>query len=56
MEKQKYSMKTGIWKTIKNGVIFWFPALAAFLTNVPTEYAVAAGFVLYFIKNYIVNK
>jgi hypothetical protein len=51
-----YNLGTGIWKTLKNGVIFWLPALVAFLSNVPQEYAVAAGFVLYLLKNYAENK
>ena len=46
----------GIWKTIKNGLIFWMPALVAFLANVPVEYAVIAGFIIYLLKNYIANK
>ena len=56
MANEKYSFTIGLWKTIKNGLIFWFPALAAFLTNVPPEYGVIAGFVLYLLKNYIANK
>lgn len=55
--KGHYSLKLGIWKTIKNnGLIVWIPALLAFLANVPIEYAPIASFIIYLIKNYYYNR
>ena len=59
-----YSLKLGIWKSIKNGLIVMLPALGAgwlaFTQNVPAEYNVyitlAGGFFAYFVKNFIENK
>jgi hypothetical protein len=55
-----YSFKTGIWKTVKNGLILLAPSIVAFLANLPAdiqvEYAMPIGLALYFIKNYIENR
>ena len=59
-----YSVKTGLWKSVKNTVIVLVPAFlaggAAFATNVPANYqpvvAAIGGFVVYFIKNFIQNR
>jgi len=55
-----YSFWTGLWKTIKNGLIVLAPSIVAFITNLPadiqTVYAMPIGFILYFIKNYIQNR
>ena len=52
----KYKFTTGVWKTIKNFLILWSPAILALLANVPVEYGAIAGFLSYLIKNYIENK
>jgi len=52
----KYSLKTGLWKTIKNGLIMFVPAILAFLANVPVQYVPVASLIVYFIKNYLENK
>lgn len=51
-----YSFLTGIWKTLKNGLIWWTPALIAFLAAVPVQYAVFASAVIYILKNYAANR
>ena len=51
-----YNIKTGLWKSLKNNLIIFVPAFLAFLASVPIEYAPIAGFIAYFIKNYIENK
>ena len=52
----KYSLKTGLWKTLKNGLVMFVPAILAFLANVPIQYVPIASLIVYFIKNYIENK
>jgi hypothetical protein len=55
-----YSLKTGIWKTLKNGLIVLGPSIIAFVAALPADvqikYAAPLGFLLYFIKNYIENR
>jgi len=59
-----YSVKIGIWKSLKNGLIVLGPAIAAavleFINVLPPEislkYALPLGFVTYFIKNLITVK
>ena len=51
-----YSLKIGLWKTIKNGLVLFVPAMLAFLANVPAQYVPVAGLLVYFIKNFIENK
>ena len=51
--KEGYSWKTGGWKSIKNWLIVWSPAILAFLLNVPAQYAGLGGLIAYFIKNFI---
>jgi hypothetical protein len=55
-----YSVKTGIWKSIKNWVIVLAPSILAFLANLPEEwklaYAPLLGMVTYFLKNWYENK
>ena len=51
-----YSLKTGLWKTIKNWLIMFVPAILAFLANVPVQYTPIASLIVYFIKNFIENK
>ena len=55
-EIKKYSLKIGFLKSLKNWVIMFVPAILAFLANVPPQYAAVAGFIAYFIKNFIENK
>ncbi len=52
----KYSFKTGLMKTLKNGLVMFVPAILAFLANVPAKYTPVAGLAVYLIKNYIENK
>ncbi|MCH7568406.1 MAG: hypothetical protein IIA87_03210 [Nanoarchaeota archaeon] len=52
----KYKFSVGLKKTFKNFLYLWSPAILAFLAKVPIEYGAIAGFVIYFIKNYIQNK
>ena len=52
----KYSLKIGLWKTLKNGLVMFVPAILAFLANVPIEYTPIASLIVYFIKNFIENK
>lgn len=65
MVAQKYSIKTGILKSLKNlAVIVGIPAVLLFLDNwtqiIPSEWSSVAapimGFASYFVKNYIENK
>ena len=65
MVKTNYSVKTGIWKSIKNVfLVAGVPAIVLLADNwtqwVPDNWnAVAApviGLIVYFIKNYIQNK
>ena len=59
-----YSVSTGLWKTLKNGLIVLGPAIAAgalaFIGALPEDiayrYSVPLGFAMYFIKNYIENR
>jgi hypothetical protein len=59
-----YSLQTGLWKTIKNGLVVLAPALAAgymaFLAAAPAEWqqpiSVIAGFAGYFVKNWFSNR
>ena len=51
-----YSVKTGLWKTLKNGLIWFGPAILAFLANVPAEYAGVASIVAYLLKNWYENR
>ena len=53
---KNYSLKIGLWKTIKNGLVLFVPAILAFLANVPAQYVPLAGLLVYFIKNFIENK
>ena len=56
-----YSFGLGLWKSLKNTVVVFLPAIAAgwlaFSNNVPTEYAglvaFISGFLVYMLKNYI---
>ncbi|MBE3092817.1 MAG: hypothetical protein IMZ51_04065 [Chloroflexi bacterium] len=61
----KYSIKTGIWKTIKNvAIVIGIPTLVLFLDSwteiIPIEWHKFAlpiiGLVSYFVKNYLENK
>ena len=65
MVKTGYSIKTGLWKSIKNtAIIVDIPALILFVDNwtqiIPNEWNVYAapimGFISYFVKNYIQNR
>ena len=57
----KYSFGLGLWKSLKNTLVVFVPALLAgwyaFESNVPTEYAgliaFVGGFITYMLKNYI---
>jgi hypothetical protein len=51
-----YNFLIGLWKTLKNGLIWWAPAIIAFLSNVPVEYAGLASVVLYIFKNWYENR
>lgn len=51
-----YDFLIGVAKAVKNGLIFWTPALLAFLANVPAEYGVVAGFIAYLLKNWYENR
>ena len=59
-----YSVKTGLWKTLKNTLVVLAPAAvaawAAFAANVPTEYqpvvTFIGGFLGYFAKNALTYK
>jgi hypothetical protein len=59
-----YSVTTGIWKSIKNGLIVIGPALVAgvleFFNALPpdisTKYALWIGLATYFIKNWFENR
>jgi len=54
MEIQKgYSIKIGLWKTLKNNLVIWAPAILAFLAGVPAQYVPIASLIAYFIKNFI---
>jgi hypothetical protein len=64
-EVVKYSILTGIWKSIKNvAIVMGIPALVLLLNNwtqiVPTEWnnigAPIVALISYFVKNYIENK
>jgi len=50
--RKGYSFWIGVWKSIKNNLYIWIPALLAFLANVPPKYTPIASFVVYIIKNY----
>ena len=65
MAKQKYSLKIGLWKSLKNlAIVVGIPALVLFVNNwaqiLPEEWHTFAapimGFVAYLVKNYIQNK
>jgi hypothetical protein len=51
-----YSFRIGLWKTIKNSAIFLLPALVAYQTSVPQQYAAVLSMLIYLIKNYMANK
>jgi hypothetical protein len=51
-----YSFLIGLWKTLKNGLIWWAPALITFLSNVPIEYAGVASVLIYILKNWYENR
>jgi len=62
---QKYSVKIGVWKSIKNVLItVGIPAVLLLLDNytqwVPNEYNAVAfpviSLVAYFVKNYLQNR
>lgn len=53
--KENYSVLTGVWKTVKNNLIIWAPALIAMLCNVPPKYSPIASVLVYFIRNFIKN-
>ena len=53
---EKYSKLVGLQKSGKNFLILWAPAILGLLANVPLQYGAIAGFVAYFIKNYLENK
>lgn len=55
-KKIKYSFWIGLWKSLKNVLIVFVPAILAIMANVPAEYAPVASFIVWFIKNYIENK
>ena len=56
MAKQiKYSFWIGLLKTLKSTLIMWGPAIIAFLTNVPVQYAGIASAALYLFKNWYEN-
>jgi len=50
-----YSLLTGIWKTVRNGVIFFGPSIVAFVLALPEDvqltYAPILGAVIYFVNN-----
>ena len=50
-----YSLTIGIWKTIKNGLIWFGPAILAFLGAVPLQYAGIASVIIYLFKNWYEN-
>ena len=61
----EYSVKVGVWKSIKNVLIVWgIPALVLLIDNwtdwIPENYHAKVipimGLIAYFIKNYIQNK
>lgn len=51
-----YNWKTGVWKSIKNNLVIWLPAILAFLANVPPAFVPFASLIVYFIKNFIQYK
>ena len=60
-----YSLKTGVWKSVKNvSIVMGVPALILLIDNwtqwIPDQYHGLAlpiiGLVSYFVKNYIQNK
>ena len=51
--KYEYSFLTGVWKTVKNNLIIWGPAVIALLLNVPPKYTPIASVVVYFLRNLI---
>ena len=59
-----YEKKIGLFKTIKNVIIQWVPAISAgyvaFLAKLPPEHqgivAVVAASVAYYAKNWLNNK
>jgi len=53
---KKYNFLVGVWKTLKNLLIVFAPAIMAFLLQVPIEYTPIASFLVYLLKNYIENK
>ena len=55
-KKIKYSYAIGLWKSLKNVLIVFVPAILAIMANVPVEYTPVASFIVWFIKNYIENK
>ena len=56
MEKIKYSVLVGIWKTVKNSAILLVPFFIAILAGLPLEYSWIAGPLTYFLKNLYENK
>lgn len=51
-----YSFLTGIWKTIRNGVIFLGPSIIAFVLAMPEDvqltHAPLIGAIIYFLNNF----
>lgn len=52
----EYSFLIGLWKSLKNNLVIWVPAILAFLAGVPKEYVPIASFLAYLVKNYIQNR
>lgn len=51
-----YNFWIGVKKSFKNFLVMFGPGILAFLAKVPLEYAAAAGFLAYLLKNYLENK
>ena len=58
IEPKKYSFWFGLWKTLKNALIFLLPSLVALETSIPgdSRYAAILSIVVYIVKNYLENR
>jgi len=52
---KKYSALIGLVKTAKNSAYLLLPFIIAVLSGVPQQYALIAGPVVYFLKNFYEN-
>lgn len=51
-----YSFRIGLWKTFQKILIWFGPAILAFLANVPVEYAGVASILIYLLQNWLKNR